>query len=315
MTSPLLDLVAREHPALVHVPLGTVMVLPLAMIMSFRSKHPHAWTLASLFLALLACGGSLVALVSGVLWGRKIALLSPGAFIPRPAGPAQVLQKMLQFHELAALVGTVLGLTCLFLLWRALKLEQAALGKAHHRRWIDRGVGLPALTVALLWVGAWSVCGRLGGIMVFGNEETNRAAADADAARRADAEVDLPLRALDYASLEPATEAPVRSPQHGNRWVRVWVTASGIDAYKAGRPLPPGAYAVLATVEDVKGKPGFDPGPLYFRETKSDGTPYVAFYWPRVPEARRGETGGEDAVYLRSPHPRLQACLDCHRRR
>jgi len=313
--APLFELIAREHPALVHVPLGTVIALPLAMVMSFRGHHRHAWKLASFFLAALACASSLVALFSGLLWGRQIALIAPGGFIPHVANAKQVLQKTLQLHELAALTGATLGLLCLILLWRSLREDRAAGPQdSPHRRLADRGVGLLPLFVALLWVGSWGFCGKLGGILVFGNEATNKAAAEADAAKRADVEAELPIRALDYASLEPATPGPARSAHHSNRWVRVWVTASGIDAYKAGKQLPPGAYAVMSTYEDLKGKPSFEPGPLYFRETKADGTPYVAFYWGRVPEDRRSETGGEDFVYLRSPNPKLQACTDCHRK-
>jgi len=315
MTSPLLELLAREHPAFVHVPLGLVIALPLAMLLSFRPRHPHAWKITSFYIAVIACLGSLLALFSGLLWGRQISLIAPGGFMPHVATSKQVLQRMLQLHELAALVGVVLGALCTFLIWRSLREDRVAPDvNPQHRRAIDRGVGIPALAVALLWVVSWGISGKLGGILVFGNEETNRAAAEADAAKRADIEAELPIRALDYASLEPATDTPVRSVQHSNRWVRVWVTASGIDAYKAGKQLPPGAYAVMSTYEDMKGKPGFEPGPLYFRETKSDGTPYVAFYWPRVPEAKRSETGGEDAVYLRSPDPKVQACMDCHKK-
>lgn len=302
MASPLIEFIAREHPAFVHVPLGAVVVLPLAILMSLRGTNRRAWTLTAFFLAAVACAGSLVALLSGLMWGRQVSLIAPGAFLPQVVSAKQVLQQTLRYHEFAALIGVGLGLFCTLLLGLSLKKNQA------------KGIGVLALLFGLLWLGSWGACGKLGGVMVFGNEETNKAAAEADAAKRADVEAELPIRALDYSSLEPATEGPSRSPQHSNRWVRVWVTASGIDAYKAGKQLPPGAYAVMSTYEDVKGKPSHEPGPLYFRETKSDGTPYVAFYWPRVPEAQRAENGGEDFLYLRSPHAKLQACLDCHKK-
>jgi len=175
-------------------------------------------------------------------------------------------------------------------------------------------MGLQVWGAVLLWVGCWVACGRIGGTLVFGDAETNRAAAAADLVRRGDAEADLPVRALDFASLEPTRDAPVRSPAHGGRWARIWVTASALDPYRKERSLPTGAYAVLTTSEDFKGRPSPDPGPLYFLETRADGSKYAAFYWPRVPEARRKETGGEDFVYLRSPDPRLKGCLECHGR-
>jgi hypothetical protein len=148
--------------------------------------------------------------------------------------------------------------------------------------------------------------------MVFGDEATNKAAAAADAAKRNDVESDLPIRALDYASLEPAESAPVRSRAHGDRWRRIWVTASGIDAYKAGKPLPSGAYAVMSTFSDEKGRPSTDPGPLYMKETKGDGTTAFAFYWAKVPEALQKDFGNQDSVYWRSPDPRIATCLGCH---
>lgn len=321
LSAPIFEFIAREHPAFVHVPLGLVVALPLAMLGSFFPTRSLRWIRTAFFVASLALVGSIIALFSGLLWGRQVSLIPLGGFVPKVASASQSLQKMLLLHELTALTGVVVGSLCVGLIWRAWRAAQTDTDDpaAHHRRQLgrrlwERGVGLPALLLSILWLGSWGFCGKLGGIMVFGNEETNRAAAKADAAKRADAEADLPLRALDYASLEPASLAPFRSIQHSNRWVRVWVTASGIDAYKAGKQLPPGAYAVMSTYEDLKGKPSFEPGPLYFRETKADGTPYVAFYWPRVPETQRSETGGEDSVYFRSPHARLQACMDCHRK-
>lgn len=314
--SPLLEFLAREHPAFVHVPLGLIAVLPLAMLASFHPKHTRMWTGTAFFLALVGWLGSTVALVSGLIWGRQIALIKPGAFFPEVVSEKQVLQRILQVHELAALTGFLIGALCIWLLWRAWQQLEDHDGSEHRRhggrRFWERGVGVAALLVGCLWLASWGFSGKLGGIMVFGNAETNKAAAEADAAKRADAEADLPIRALDYASLEPVSAEPVRSKAHGNRWRRIWVTASGIDAYKAGQPLPPGAYVVMSTFEDEKGRPGHEPGPLFMKEAKADGSTAFAFYWPRVPEALRKEMGGEDFVYWRSPDPHLATCLGCH---
>jgi len=313
--SSLLEFIAREHPAFVHIPIGLVTVLPLAMLASFQPSHRHRWVSTSFFLALMGWLGSSIALFSGLMWGRQISLISGKAFFPVVGSEKQVLQRILQLHELAALAGFLVGGVCVVLLYRVGRSErespQPELRAAGRRFW-ERGVGLPALLCGCLWLGAWGFCGKLGGIMVFGNEATNRAAEEADRARRSDAEADLPIRALDYASLEPVEAAPIRSRAHGNRWRRIWVTASGIDAYRAGQPLPPGAYAVMTTFEDEKGKPSFEPGPIYMKETKADQTTAFAFYWARVPEALRKDVGGEDTVYWRSPDPRLVACLGCH---
>lgn len=315
--SPLIEFIAREHPAFVHIPLGLVAVLPVAMMASFHPRHGRVLTGTSFFIAAIGWLASTIALFSGLMWGRQINLIAPSGFLPVVANEKQVLQRILQVHILAALAGFIIGGVCVFLLWRIWRRESDIASGAEHRhhagrRFWELGVGAPAFLVGCIWLGSWGFSGKLGGIMVFGNEETNKAAAEADAAKRNDAEADLPIRALDYASLEPAEAGPARSKAHGDRWRRVWVTASGIDAFKEGKPLPPGAYAVMSTFADEKGKPSTEPGPLYMKEAKADGTTAFAFYWPRVPEALRKDFGNQDSVYWRSPDPRLATCLGCH---
>jgi uncharacterized membrane protein len=317
IASPLLQFIAREHPAFVHIPLGLVAMLPLAMLASFHRRHGKVLVGTSLFLATFGWFASMAALFSGLLWGRLINLIAPANFLPVVASEKQVLQRTLQLHIQAALLGFIIGGICVFLLWRIWRRDHStAAGNEHRlhagRRFSERGVGLPALLVGLLWLGVWGFSGKLGGIMVFGSEETNRAAAEADAAKRNDVEAELPIRALDYASLEPTEAAPERSKAHGDRWRRIWVSASGIDAYQAGKPMPPGAYVVMPTFGDVAGRPGTEPGPLYFKEIKADGSTAFAFYWARVPEALRKDFGGQDSVYWRSPDPKLATCLGCH---
>lgn len=325
MTSPLLDTFAREHPAFVHVPLGLVVTLPLAMLASFRGKGSRAWVKASFFIAAVALAGSLVALASGLLWGRQINLIPEGRLLPDVTSHTQVLQRMMQLHELAALTGVLVGALCLWLLWRVWRpLHLSTEDTAFHfraqqgRRLWERGVGAPALVASLLWLGAWGFCGKLGGIMVFGNEETAKAAAEADAVRKANVEAELPIRALDFASLEPVSEAPFLSRAHGGHWGRIWVTASfGADRYRAQEPLPVGSYVVMSTFLDARGRPGFEPGPLLLRETLADGSTGFAYYWGRVPAAYLGQTGGEDMPYWRSGDPgtapKLAACAGCHK--
>lgn len=315
----LLEWFAREHPAFVHVPLGLVATLPLAMVGSFLSPQGHRWTRTAFFMAAVAWFSSAVALGSGLLWGRQIGLILPGAFLPPEANATQVIQRMLRLHIYAALVGVLVGALCLALIWRAWGPGNPITGDhdlqhGRHlgRRFWERGVGLPALFAGLLWLGAWGFCGKLGGVMVFGNEETNRASAEAEAKRKNDVEADLPIRALDYGSLEPLTPEPQMSQAHGGFWVRTWVPASGIDAYRAGKPLAPGAYTVLSTFLDQKGKPSHELGPLYFKEVLADGNVAFAYYWAKVPEGKRAALGGEDAVYWRSPHPNLAVCATCH---
>ena len=319
MSHPILDFIAREHPAWVHLPLGMVVGLPLAMAGSFFPRHAHRWTTTAFFMAALGLAGSLIALFSGLHWARQVNLLPPQGYFPAITASGQVLQRMMQLHEIAALSGVGVGSVLLWLLWGRWKPvhfseEDTAIHVRRQlgRRWWERGVGAPAFLLGLLWLASWGFCGRLGGIMVFGNEEINRAAAAADRAKKQDAEADLPIRALDYAGLEPAEDRPIRSAAHGGRWIRTWVTASGIDAYRAGQALPSGSYVVLSSSEDERGRPAPDPGPLYMKEVLADGRLAFSFYWPRVPQALRGQTGGEDSVYWRSPSDKVAACGTCH---
>lgn len=319
MITSLLELFAKEHPAIVHLPIGLVVALQLAMLGSFDVKRSLQWTRIALFLAIVALASSLAALLSGLLWGRQVSLIPVGGYVPKITSATQVLQRVLQVHEYAAAIGVGVGTLCVVFIWRAwrpIPIERDGIlihrRKLMGRRLRERGVGLPALFLGLLWLGSWGFCGRLGGIMVFGNEETNKASAIAEAKRKADVEADLPIRALDYASLEPTQAMPVKSKAHGGRWQRVWVTASGIDAYKAGKPLPTGAYVVLSTFEDDKGKASHEPGPLYMKEVRGDGSAAFVFYWQRVPENQRAQTDGSDSVYWRTPDPHLNACEACH---
>ena len=286
----------REHPALVHVPLGLALCLPLLVAASLLSRDPAAWRRMAFRLTLLALATSSLALISGLGWGRLLALIPSHGFLPVAAGQGPALPRILRLHALIALAGFGLGLLCLLLL------------RASYRAPAQRGLAIVGLLCALAWAGAWGFVGKLGGIMVFGDPETNRAAAAALDASRHDREAELPIRALDFASLEPLQATPFRSRQHGGRLARTWVTASGLDELTQGRALPTGAYAVMSTCVDAAGTPG----PLYLREAKADGTQAFAFYWPRVPGSALKETAGEDYVYWRSPHPALARCAGCH---
>jgi hypothetical protein len=296
MVPELFVLFAKKHPALVHVPLGLALCLPLLVLAGFRSRHAASCARVASGLALLALAASGLTLLSGLGWARLLSLVPPGGFLPQVGTQGQALQHTLRLHELTALGGLGWGLLCLLLL--------RGLGRAPG----DRHWAAACLAGTLAWAVTWGAAGRLGGIMVYGNADTNRMAAQAIEARKNDAEAELPIRALDYASLEPLRAVPFRSRTHGGRLARTWVTASGLDDLAKGRPLPTGAYAVMSTVLDASGTPG----PLYLRETKADGSQAFAFYWPRVPETSRRDTGGEDFVYWRSPHPALVACTTCH---
>jgi hypothetical protein len=84
-----------------------------------------------------------------------------------------------------------------------------------------------------------------------------------------------------------------------------------VEAYRAGQRLPEGAFLVMSSQEDRWGRPGIDAGPLYSMEMKG-GKVRLAYYWPRVPEAKRGETGGADRAYWHGEDSHLGSCLTCH---
>jgi hypothetical protein len=200
-------------------------------------------------------------------------------------------------HQLAALGALAAGLLTLWSL--------------HRDRREHDGIGKTALTAGLLWALASGAAGFYGGRMVW-TAPPAAASAPAAAEAPADPEADLPVRYLDYGSLEPFQRAYVRGAAHGMKWERTWISASGLDAFKQGRPLPPGAFAVLTTVEDAWGRPGADPGPLYAYEILASGKPSFVLYWGKVPAARQKDFGGADSAYWRKDAPQLKSCLQCH---
>jgi hypothetical protein len=120
------------------------------------------------------------------------------------------------------------------------------------------------------------------------------------------------MRALDYASLTPMHQEPIRSPQHRNRWVRVWVSPNAVEAYSKGEALPEGSLVVMSSVEDRWGRPGYEIGPLYTLEAMPGGKARLGLYWSNVPESRRGEVDGQSSVNWLGANPGLAGCAECH---
>ena len=303
----MLEFLALKHPMMVHLPVGVALLLPLALLAAQRpGRGIRPWTITCRYLAWTGLLGVGFAMVSGWLWARQQNLIAPGGFLaPHLLNPSaeQWLQVMIWKHQMAAIISAVLSLLTLMATYR--------------KRLEHQGLGLVALFFGLLWSWSSVMAGFYGGTMthpslnppIGGRPSQGPLTAVIEAT---DPEADAPLRALDYGSLEPIQTEPVRSTTHGNRWIRVWVTPSGSDAYRAGKPLPAGAYAVMTSLEDRWGRPGFDSGPIYMLETLADGKPSLTYYWPRVPEAKRGETNGEASAYWRGKNPNLESCMGCH---
>ncbi len=300
------EFLALKHPLLVHLPVGVALLLPLALVAAQRpGRGIKPWWVTCRYLAWIGLLGLGFAMLSGWFWARHLGLLPPGRLLsPHLAKPTaeQWLQVAIWKHQMAAIASAVLGLLTILACYR--------------KRLEHQGLGLMALFFGLLWCGASLTAGFYGGQMAHPSltpvSSTPAPGTSSVVAEPADPEMDAPLRALDYGSLEPFHLEPVRSTTHGNRWIRVWVTASGLDAYRDGKPLPSGAYAVMTSLEDRWGRPSFESGPIYMLETLADGKPSLTYYWPRVPEAKRGETGGQASAYWRGKNPNLESCMGCH---
>lgn len=290
-----MDWFSLNHYALVHLPVAAAVLAPIALAASQRpGRGLRPWWTAARFVVLMGCLGTVVSILSGVLLARRTGVIPAGAWLV----PGQALEVPARLHQLLALASLLIGLVALKAMNRPRKDHQ--------------GIGVLPLLLGILWSGMVLYAGYLGGGMAHTHKASASPAAAAAAPPPPDPEAEAPYRALDYARLEPAHLEPVKSPPHGNRWIRVWVTPSAAEAYAAGKPLPAGAMAVLSSTEDKWGRPGFEIGPLYILESLPGGKTALAFYWPAVPEARRGETGGAGHAYWRGADPGLKACLECH---
>jgi hypothetical protein len=293
---------AAKHALLAHLPVAAGLLLPFALMAALRpGRGIRPWWTACRYLGWAGMLGLLACLASGVLLAPATGRIAPGHWIPW-AGASE-----LRRHSLLALASLPLAVLTLWAMHRPRKEHQ--------------GFGVLPLFFGLLWAAASLATGWTGHTMVHPDTLLFRKAAPAippaplQAPRpvppRADPEAKIPVRALDFAALEPVTPEPLKSAAHGGRWIRVWVSPEALGAYRAGAALPEGALVVMSTQEDRWGRPGPDPGPLYALEEKG-GQPRLTFYWARVPESDRAETGGQARVYWRSPDPHLAGCQACH---
>jgi hypothetical protein len=203
-------------------------------------------------------------------------------------------------------------------------LGSLCLRSAYMKRKEHQGLGFLTLTTGLLWAVAAGGAGVSG--IKLAREGPNAAAklsakSSSDGSTEDDAldgtDVTLNqrnrlMRILDYTSLVPMHQEPVRSPAHKNRWVRVWVSQDAADAYATGGQLPNGALVVMNSVEDRWGNPTHEIGPLYTLEAFQDGSQKVGMYWSFVPESKRDEVGGLKRVSWREPNETLASCAECH---
>ncbi|HTL99367.1 MAG TPA: hypothetical protein VL181_11240 [Holophagaceae bacterium] len=289
-----LDWIAFKHPMWIHIPLACAILAPLALLAAQRTgRGIRPWWTVSRFLAWMGVLGLFPALLSGFLWAKNFGFIPPGKLL----ATKEAMGGLARHHQLWALAAFLLALLTLW--------------ATHRGRQDHQGLGFPALFFGCLWAGATMLTGLYGGKMAH---PMPGAAPQTPAAPKTatDPEADLPIRYLDFGGLLPVGDSWARIPQHEGRWGRVWITASGVEAYQAGRPLPPGAYAVMSTAVERAAQPGPDPGPLYAVEMLADGKPRFTLYWAAVPEGEQAKFDGQESVYWRSPDPHLQSCASCH---
>ncbi|HJV23614.1 MAG TPA: hypothetical protein VJ570_13000 [Holophagaceae bacterium] len=293
-----MEWLALKHPLLVHLPIATALLLPLPLLLAQRAgRGIKPWWNTCRYMAWVGVIFLLPTLVTGFAWGRGLGFIEAGHFLAGTEDPAEL---MLRRHQLAGLVTALLGLATLWSLYR---------GRLEHE-----GLGILALLLGTAWAAATAYTGWIGGHMahrIVPFEAPRVQAPAPPPAPPKDPEAQLPLRALDFAALEPLHTDAFRSPAHDGLWARGWISPAAREAWASGQPLPPGAYAVLSTQVSRWGRPGPEAGPLYFLEIRPDGKPRFAYYWARVPEDRRAEFGGQSKVYLREG-AMLDACLTCH---
>ncbi len=120
----------------------------------------------------------------------------------------------------------------------------------------------------------------------------------------------------DYRAYRKVTPEPFLSRVHGNRWVDVYVSERGADAYLQGGEIPEGTVVVKTSWQDEGGAPSAVAGPIYVMEKRPaaaapehDGW-YFAIHWAEPPPEERKRFGGP--IYWRGSSPRAAFCWECH---
>ncbi|HJV23769.1 MAG TPA: hypothetical protein VJ570_13785 [Holophagaceae bacterium] len=137
------EVLGRQHPAWVHLPIAASLLLPLPLALRL-ALGGEGWDRTIRYLAWAGVLGGALAQASGLIFARMGELLPPDGWLPRGAG-------LLRTHQLLAMGGFALGLATLVGVLRA------------RSRW---GRAL-TLVLALGWAGVWGLAGHWGGRMVF----------------------------------------------------------------------------------------------------------------------------------------------------
>ena len=293
--------VAEQHVWAVFIAVAVGLLIPWPLLAAQRAgRGIKPWWTTSRFLTWAGALAAAAALLSGEFLAKNLGLLD-GEWILR--GPWSDMR----IHQYFG--GATVFFGCLCLRFSYLKRKD------------HQGLGALALLAGLLWAIS------AGGAGASGIKLARESAAEAKAAAKpqtkestsGQAEGDEAisnqrnrlLRILEYSSLVPMQQEPIRSPAHSNRWIRVWVSPEAAESYVTGSQLPEGALVVMSSVEDRWGRPSYDIGPLYTLEILPTGH-RVGMHWSYVPESKRGEVGGLSRVSWREPNENLASCAECH---
>lgn len=286
--------------AIIAIAVGLLLPWPLlAAQRAGRGIKP--WWTTSRFLAWAGLLAAAAALVSGEFLAKRLGLLG-GEWILRGQWSD------MRIHQYFG--GATVFFGCLCLRFSYMKRKE------------HQGMGALVLVAGLLWAIAAGGAGASGiklaregaaGAKAAAESQDNESAGGALAAgdEAISNQRNRLLRILDYSSLVPMHQEPVRSPAHNNRWIRVWASPEAAESYASGGQLPEGALVVMNSVEDRWGRPSYEIGPLYTLEVLPTGA-RVGIYWSYVPESKRGEVGGLSRVSWREPNENLASCAECH---
>jgi len=300
-----MDWIALKHALLSHLPVAAGLLIPLPLLAAQRpGRGIRPWWTVCRYLGWMGLAGTVAATISGLASARFLALIPAHRILPVIHAAGSGPEAQLFRHAALGAGSILLGIAAVWALNRSRKDHQS--------------LGFLALVLGLAWSALLLLAGSEGYQLAHGHRARAVVAAPAAVAAPSpvlplapDLDARAPLRALDYASLEPIHAEPVKSPAHGGRWIRAWASADGAAAYRSGQPLPQGALVVLSSQEDRYGRPGPDSGPLFALEMKASG-PALTFYWGRIPAEWTRAYEGESRAYWRGADPHLDACRTCH---
>jgi hypothetical protein len=285
---------ADQHVWVASFALVAGLLLPFPLLAARRpGRGIRPWWTTCRYLIWMGLIASALSVATGQFLGNKLGFFN-GEWILRSEWSD------IRFHQYFGGATVFFGFLCI--------------RSAYIRRKEHQGLSKYALLTGLLWAVAAGGAGYYGIKLSRIHKDGSLAANQAQTGNtpiETESQNDL-LRILDYPSLVPMHSAPVRSPAHKNRWIRVWVSANAAESYSQGATLPEGTLVVMNSVEDRWGRITYDIGPLYSLEVLPGGEHRLGMHWSYVPEAKRDEVGGLKSVSWTTPNENLTGCLECH---